>query len=130
MIEDHVVYSWAHHYYIESKETIEKEMKPKKTAIPTSTPTTTAKGKGKGKAENKPKEIKNVIDFSKIVTAKKAETDGKKGKKREKKKDNLLAGFIPMERPDLETYEKEAKKGSREQAKSVEQMDLFAEFFS
>ena len=49
--------------------------------------------------------------------------------KREKKKDNLLAGFVPMERPSLENYEKEGKKGSREQAKSVEQGDLFAGLF-
>lgn len=31
MIEDAVVYGWAHHYYIESKETIDAELKPKAT---------------------------------------------------------------------------------------------------
>lgn len=29
MVDDQTVYGWAHHYYIESKETIDAEMKPK-----------------------------------------------------------------------------------------------------
>ena len=124
MIEDAVVYGWAHHYYIESKETIDAELAPK-TKAKTETETKTAKKK----AKETPKPIKNTIDFSKVIVAKKADTEGKKPK-REKKKDNLLAGFIPMERPNAENYKQEAKKGSREQAKSVEQLDMFADFFA
>ena len=78
------------------------------------------------KKAEKPKN--NVVDITKAITASTKKEDGKK-EKREKKKDNLKAGFVPMERPSLENYEKEGKKGSREQAKSVEQMDLFAGFF-
>ena len=111
MIEDAVVYGWAHHYYIESKETIDKEMKK-------SAPKT------EKKTAEKPKPVKNVLDITKAIVS---ATKGDTGKKREKKKDSLKAGFVPMERPDTL---KDAKKGSREQAKSVEQMDLFADFFA
>ena len=111
MIEDAVVYGWAHHYYIESKETIDKEMKK-------SAP------KAEKKTAEKPKPVKNVLDITKAIVS---ATKGDTGKKREKKKDSLKAGFVPMERPDTL---KDAKKGSREQAKSVEQMDLFAAFFA
>ena len=111
MIEDAVVYGWAHHYYIESKETIDKEMKK-------SAPKT------EKKTAEKPKPVNNVLDITKAIVS---ATKGDTGKKREKKKDSLKAGFVPMERPDTL---KDAKKGSREQAKSVEQMDLFASFFA
>ena len=111
MIEDAVVYGWAHHYYIESKETIDKEMK--KSAPKTEKMTA-----------EKPKPVNNVLDITKAIVS---ATKGDTGKKREKKKDSLKAGFVPMERPDTI---KDAKKGSREQAKSVEQMDLFADFFA
>jgi hypothetical protein len=111
MIEDAVVYGWAHHYYIESKETIDKEMKK-------------SDPKTEKKTAEKPKPVKNVLDITKAIVS---ATKGDTGKKREKKKDSLKAGFVPMERPDTI---KDAKKGSREQAKSVEQMDLFAAFFA
>ena len=111
MIEDAVVYGWAHHYYIESKETIDKEMKK-------SAPKT------EKKTAEKPKPVKNVLDITKAIVS---ATKGDTGKKREKKKDSLKAGFVPMERPDTL---KDAKKGSREQAKSVEQLDMFADFFA
>lgn len=120
MIADEEVYGWAHHYYIESKETIDAEMKPKQTPKPTTATTATKDKKGK----DKPKPVTNVKDIQQaIVTATKTE-DGKKPK-REKKKDNLNAGFVPMERP--ETI-KDAKKGSREQAKSVEQGEFSFEW--
>lgn len=115
MIEDAVVYGWAHHYYIESEETIQKELAPKVT------PKADTNVK---KAVEKPKPVKNVLDITKAIVS---ATKGDTGKKREKKKDSLKAGFVPMERPDTL---KDAKKGSREQAKSVEQMDLFADFFA
>lgn len=57
MIEDSVVYSWAHHYYIESKETIDEEMKPKATAKP--------------KAEKKPAPKKEVEKETKKADTKK-----------------------------------------------------------
>lgn len=86
---------------------------------------TTPKAPVKGK--DKPKPVKNVVDITKaIVSATKPKEDGKKAK-REKKKDNLNAGFVPMERP---ATLKDAKKGSREQAKSVETIDMFADFFA
>ena len=89
-----------------------------------SAPVAPVKGKGKGKEKQKP--VKNVVDITKaIVSATKDTGDGKKAKK----KDNLKAGFVPMERPNLETYEKDAKKGSREQAKGVHTIDMFADFF-
>ena len=115
MIEDAVVYGWAHHYYIESEETIQKELAPKVTQKAD----TNVK-----KAVETPKPVKNVLDITKAIVS---ATKGDTGKKREKKKDSLKAGFVPMERP--ETL-KDAKKGSREQAKSIEQMDLFADFFA
>ena len=91
--------------------------------------TTKTTAKTEKKVKEKPKQKANVIDITKAITAKPKTENGKKAK-REKKKDNLFAGFVPMERPDAENYEKEAKKGSREQAKSVEQMDMFADFFA
>lgn len=108
MIEDNVVYGWAHHYYIESKATIDKEMK----------------AETKKKAVEKPQPPRNVLDITQaIMSSTKDENTGKKAKK----KDSLDAGFVPMQRyANL----KEAKKGSREQAKSVEQMDMFADFFA
>lgn len=118
MIEDAVVFGWAHHYYIESKETIDAEMKPK------STPNT---AKATAKAKETPKPKANVVDITKAITAKPKEDSNGKKRKAEKKKDNLFAGFVPMERPESE---KDAKKGSREQAKSVVQMDMFADFFA
>lgn len=57
MIEDSVVFSWAHHYYIESKETIDEEMKPKATAKP--------------KAEKKPAPKKEVKKETKKADTKK-----------------------------------------------------------
>lgn len=83
------------------------------------------KKKGNEKPKDKPKAEKNVFDITKAIKSNTASTDDGK-KKKDKKKDNLLAGFVPMERPN--SYA-EGKKGSRQQAKSVEQMDLFAGFF-
>ena len=80
------------------------------------TPAKTAK-----KTAEKPKPVKNVLDITKAI---KSATDGTN---REKKKDSLKAGFVPMERP---ATLKDAKKGSREQAKSVETIDMFADFFA
>ena len=94
-------------------------------AVVSSVPTPKSPAKVEKKKET-PKPKSNVIDITKAITAKPKAEDGKKVK-REKKKDNLLAGFVPMERPD--SY-KEGKKGSRQQAKSIEQMDLVADFFS
>ncbi len=108
MIEDSVVYAWAHHYYIESRATIDKEMK----------------AETKKKAVEKPQPPQNVLDITQaILSSTTDETPGKKAKKR----DSLEAGFVPMQRY---TDIKEARKGSREQAKSVEQMDMFADFFA
>lgn len=49
MIADTEVYAWAHHYYIESKETIDAEMKPK----PKELSKTASKSANKGKTEEK-----------------------------------------------------------------------------
>ena len=119
MIEDSVVYGWAHHYYIEPKEVIDKELAPKSAPkADTTKPTIPAKADKKAKEKEKP--VKNVLDITKAIVS-------ATGDKKRKKKDSLKAGFVPMERP--ETL-KDAKKGSRQQAKSVEQMDLFADFFA
>ena len=126
---DEMMPSLIKHYYDEddivikrfndAKVSVKTDTKP---SAPVVIPTPKTAKKGKEKA----KPVKNVIDFSKIVSAKQKTEDGKKVKM-EKKKDNLKAGFVPMERPDTL---KDAKKGSREQAKSVEQMDMFADFFA
>lgn len=105
------------HYYDEDDIVIRKVTGA--TAKFAKTPAKTAK-----KTAEKPKPVNNVLDITKAI---KSATKGDTGKKREKKKDSLKAGFVPMERPDTL---KDAKKGSREQAKSVEQMDLFASFFA
>ena len=120
MIEDSVVYGWSHHYYIEPKEVIDKELAPKSApkADTATKPTTPAKADKKAKEKEKP--VKNVLDITKAIVS-------ATGDKKRKKKDSLKAGFVPMERPDTL---KDAKKGSRQQAKSVEQMDLFADFFA
>ena len=123
---DDDMYRMIRHYYDEEFLEVQKMTGAKAIVSSVSTPKSPAKVE---KKKETPKPKANVIDITKAITAKpKADTDGKK--KAEKKKDNLLAGFVPMERPDAENYEKEAKKGSREQAKSVEQMDLFADFFA
>jgi hypothetical protein len=121
---DEDMYRLIRHYYDEEFLEVQKISGAKAVVSSVSTPTSPAKTPAK--AKDKPKPVKNVIDLSKVITAKPKAEDGKKVK-REKKKDNLNAGFVPMERP--ETL-KDAKKGSREQAKSVEQMDMFADFFA
>ncbi|MBR2999436.1 MAG: hypothetical protein IKF39_00425 [Oscillospiraceae bacterium] len=123
---DEEMYRLIRHYYDEEFLEVQKVANAR---VSVSTPAATTAKTAK-KAEKKPAPPKNVVDITKAITAKqKTDADGKKTK-REKKKDNLLAGFVPMERPDAENYEKEGKKGSREQAKSVEQMDMFADFFA
>ena len=118
---DEEMYRLIRHYYDEEFLEVHKVTNAR---VSVSTPTSTAKTAKKEKETPKPKA--NVFDITKAITAKPKTEDGKK-KKAEKKKDNLLAGFVPMERPDSE---KEAKKGSRQQAQSVEQMDLFSDFFA
>ena len=110
------------HYYDEDEIVIRKITG----AVAKVAKTPSAPVKSAPKPKDKPKPVKNVIDLSKVITAKPKTEDGKKAK-REKKKDNLKAGFVPMERPETLA---DAKKGSREQAKSVEQMDMFADFFA
>lgn len=119
--DDEKIVSMIKHYYDEDDIVIKKfnDAKPVvKTTIPTP-PVKTAK-----KPKETPKPVKNTYDLSKIITAKKEASDAPKRKP--KVKDNLLAGFVPMERPNTE---KDAKKGSRQQAKSIVQMDMFADFF-
>ena len=111
------------HYYDEEFLEVQKISGAKAVVSSVSTPKSPAKVE---KKKETPKPKSNVIDITKAITAKPKAEDGKK-KRGEKKMENLLAGFVPMERPN--SY-KEGKKGSREQAKSVEQMDLFADFFS
>lgn len=120
MIEDSVVYGWAHHYYIEPKEVIDKELAPKSAPKADTATKPTHPAKADKKAKEKEKPVKNVLDITKAIVS-------ATGDKKRKKKDSLKAGFVPMERPDTL---KDAKKGSRQQAKSVEQMDLFADFFA
>ena len=115
------------HYYDE--EFLEVHKMTGARAVVATTPSAPAPAKTDKKADkkgkDKPKAEKNVVDITKAIkSATKSTEDGKK--KKDKKKDNLLAGFVPMERPN--SYA-EGKKGSRQQAKSVEQMDLFAGFF-
>lgn len=108
------------HYYDEDNIEIRKFAGKAKASVATTAKTSaTAK-----KKEEKPKPVKNVKDIRQaIVSATKTED----GKKKGKAKENLNAGFIPMERP--ETL-KDAKKTSRQQAKSVETIDMFADFFA
>lgn len=57
MIEDAIVFGWAHHYYIEPKAVIDAEMKPKPAPKTTTKPTTTpAKGAEKPKKPANPKD--------------------------------------------------------------------------
>ena len=114
---DEDMYRMIRHYYDEEFLEVQKMTGAKAIVSSVSTPKSPAKVE---KKKETPKPKANVIDITKAITAKPKADDGKKAK-REKKKDNLLAGFVPMERPD--SY-KEGKKGSKEQAKSVEQMDL------
>ena len=120
---DEDMYRMIRHYYDEEFLEVQKMTGAKAIVSSVSTPKSPAKVE---KKKETPKPKSNVIDITKAITAKPKAEDGKK-KRGEKKKDNLLAGFVPMERP--ESY-KEGKKGSKEQAKSVEQMDLFADFFA
>lgn len=120
-MSDDMMVGLIKHYYDEDDIKIRK-MTNARAKVATAKASAPKKDVKKGKDKPKPN---NVVDISKAITASTKKEDGKK-EKREKKKDNLKAGFVPMERP--ETI-KDAKKGSREQAKSVEQMDLFAGFF-
>ena len=116
--DDTKIVSMIKHYYDEDDIVIKKfhDAKPVvKTTMPTA-PVKTAK-----KPKETPKPVKNTFDISKIITAKKETADAPKRKP--KVKDNLLAGFVPMERPNTE---KEAKKVSRQQAKSIDQPSLFS----
>lgn len=107
------------HYYDEDDIVIRKITGAKAKVAKANDP-----AKAEKKAKETPKPVSNTHDLTKVISANvKSDT----GKKREKKRDNLKAGFIPMERPDTI---KDAKKGSREQAKSVEQLDMFADFFA
>lgn len=123
---DEMMLSLVKHYYDEDDIKIRKVEDARPKVVQTNTTPYVPPTKTTKKGKDKPKPVKNVVDFSKIVSSKPKAEDGKKSK-REKKKDNLKAGFVPMERPDTL---KDAKKGSREQAKSVEQMDMFADFFA
>ena len=100
----------AMHYYDEP------ELTKVEIEEPVEVKSTIAKTTGKGKKDT-PKPPKNVLDITRAITA---STGEKKG---QRPKDNLNAGFVPMERPDTL---KDAKKGSKAQAKSIVQMDLFA----
>ena len=113
---DEEMFTLIRHYYDE--EFIEIRKSTGATASGAKTPSAPAKGK------EKEKPVKNVKDIRQaIVSATKTED----GKKKGKAKENLNAGFIPMERPESL---KDAKKASRQQAKSVETIDMFADFFA
>ena len=115
---DEDMYRLIRHYYDEEFLEVHKVTNAKAVVSAVPTPKSPAKGK------EKEKPVKNVVDITKaIVSATKTED----GKKKGKAKENLNAGFIPMERP--ETL-KDAKKTSRQQAKSVETIDMFADFFA
>ena len=116
------------HYYDEDDIKIKRFSDARASVSTTNNaPTYTPPVKGKKKGAEKPKPVKNVLDITKaIVSATKTTEDGKKDK-REKKKDSLKAGFVPMERP---ATLKDARKGSREQAQSVNTIDMFADFFA
>lgn len=67
MIEDSVVYGWAHHYYIEPKSVIDAELNPKpkekpKTDTKTATTPSPTKSKEKPKTETKPKKKGSYAD--------------------------------------------------------------------
>ena len=112
------------HYYDEDDIEIKRFNDARVSVAPTATNTATAiPTKAVKKAKDKQKPVKNVMDIRKAIVSSTEKETGKKGKK----KDSLKAGFVPMERP--ETL-KDAKKGSREQAKSVETIDMFADFFA
>lgn len=64
MIEDAIVFGWAHHYYIEPKSVIDAELKPKSAPNATTKPTTPAKGANK--ADTKSTKGKKG-DYSKII---------------------------------------------------------------
>ena len=113
---DEDMYRLIRHYYDEEFLEVHKVTNAK--AVVSAVPTP------KSPAKVKEKPVKNVVDITKaIVSATKTED----GKKKGKVKENLNAGFIPMERPDTL---KDAKKASRQQAKSVETIDMFADFFA
>lgn len=115
---DEDMYRLIRHYYDEEFLEVHKVTNAK--AVVSAVPTP----KSPAKVKEKEKPVKNVVDITKaIVSATKTED----GKKKGKAKENLNAGFIPMERP--ETL-KDAKKTSRQQAKSVETIDMFADFFA
>jgi len=115
---DEDMYRLIRHYYDEEFLEVHKVTNAK--AVVSAVPTP----KSPTKVKEKEKPVKNVVDITKaIVSATKTED----GKKKGKAKENLNAGFIPMERP--ETL-KDAKKTSRQQAKSVETIDMFADFFA
>lgn len=127
VMPDEDMMSLIKHYYDEDDIVIRKMSAGTRVATATGkTPTAITPVKATKKGKEKPKQKSNVIDITKAISAKPKTEDGKKVKG-EKKKDNLKAGFVPMERPDSE---KEAKKGSKEQAKSIVQMDMFADFFA
>lgn len=115
---DEDMYRLIRHYYDEEFLEVHKITDAK--AVVSSVPTP----KSPAKVKEKEKPVKNVVDITKaIVSATKTD----EGKKKGKVKDNLNAGFVPMERPDTL---KDAKKASRQQAKSVETIDMFADFFA
>ena len=115
---DEDMYRLIRHYYDEEFLEVHKVTNAKAVVSAVPTPSSTKK------KEEKQKPVKNVVDITKaIVSATKTDD----GKKKGKVKENLNAGFIPMERP--ETI-KDAKKVSRQQAKSVETIDMFADFFA
>ena len=111
------------HYYDEEFIEIRKITGARASVTHTAPKTADKAKKTEKKAKDKPKPVKNVHDITKAIVA----STGKESGKKAKKKDSLDAGFVPMERPDTE---KEAKKGSREQAKSIVQIDMFADFFA
>lgn len=75
MIEDAIVYGWAHHYYIEPKSVIDAELKPAPKAK------TTEKAETKAKDETKK-------TFVNPLLAGQANAKGKAGKKAGKKDDS------------------------------------------
>ena len=67
MIEDAIVFGWAHHYYIEPKAVIDAELHPKpkekpKTDTKTATTPSPTKSKEKPKTETKPKKKGSYAD--------------------------------------------------------------------
>ena len=77
MIEDAVVFGWAHHYYIEPKEVIDAELKPKSAPKTDTRPTTPAKGAEKPKKPVNPKDAgKNNPLLQKVGKGKKNAKQG------------------------------------------------------